>query len=176
MARKITLAESQSLPDFLTNEAFVLMFGSIPGESDTKRLMLQCKTAPIPAETVESLEGQIAGYKKHQSGIRTWSGTLSVSFLETKDMAVLKRLRTWQQFCRGTQTGISVGYSEDYTRTGEVTVFDSTGKVATTCKIYKMFPTEIPEVSLDSSGSAAAVEVSVTFSFDYCDYGEETQL
>ena len=174
MATRIQLAEIQSLPDVLTNESFVLMFGSIPGESENKRLTLQCQSAVIPGTTNNKVSSTLAGFTRHQSGTRTWQGTMSVTFLETKDMAVLSRLRTWDQYCRGTQSGVSIGYSEDYTVDGELTVFDSTGAKSTSCKIYNMFPTDVPDITLDSSGQAAAVTVSVTFSYDYAEYEEGT--
>lgn len=176
MVKKIEQSEIQALPDALTNEAYTLVFGSIPGSSDSRRLTLQCKTFQMPAFTNEKVEVMLAGYQKRQSGTNTNTGSISSTFLETKDMAVLSLLRTWMQNARGTYTNSSIGYSDTYTRTGELTVFDSTGAVSTTCKIFKMWPSEISEIALDSSNPAQAVEVSVTWSYDYCEYGEQTTL
>lgn len=172
MAVKISRDEISSLPDALTNEAFTLMWGNIPGESDNRRLTLQCKTAEVPEETNEVINIMLAGFQKRQSGTSTNTGTFPVTFMETSDMAISKRLRGWKQYARGLRTNSSVGYSENYSRTGELTIFDSTGKVASVVKIYKMWPSTINSISLDASNPASAVDVSCVFTFEYFENSE----
>ena len=104
MAVKIKQDEIQNLPDALTGESYVLMFGSIPGSSDNRRLTLQCKTCTIPAITNNTVEIQLAGFQKRQSGTNTNAGTFTCTFMETHDMAISSRLRTWLQYTRGTTT------------------------------------------------------------------------
>lgn len=176
MAVKIKQDEILNLPDALTNEAFLLMFADIPGSSENRRLSLQCKTCQIPALTNETIQIQLAGYQKRQSGTNTNTGTFSCTFMETHDMAISSRLRTWMQHCRGTTTNSSIGYSEDYNRTATLTVFDTTGAESAVYTIYGVSPQEISEVGLDSSNSAAAVEISCTFRYNYCIYGDSTTL
>lgn len=176
MVQRIQRDEINSLPDALTNDAFTVMFGSIPGESDTRRLTLQSQSVQEPEETNETITTMLAGFQKRQSGTNTNQGTFQVTFLETVDMAVLSRIRTWKQFCRGTTTGSSVGYSQDYTRTAELTVFDTSGAVSKTVTIYKCFPSNIDSITYDSANSAQAVVVTVTFTYDYAVFGEATTL
>ena len=176
MAVKIKHDEIQNLPDALTGESYVLMFGSIPGNSENRRLTLQCKTCTIPALTNNTVEIQLAGYQKRQSGTNTNAGTFTCTFMETHDMAVSSRLRSWLQYTRGTTTNSSIGYSEDYSRTATLTVFDTTGKEAATYTIYKVAPAEISDVTLDASQNAAAMEISCTFRYDYCIYGDSVTL
>lgn len=176
MVKKITRDEIQNLPDVLTNEAFVLLFDSIPGSSDGKRLTLQCKNCTIPALTNDTITIQLAGFQKRQSGTNTNGGKINCTFTETHDMAISSRLRTWMQYCRGTTTNSSIGYSEDYSRTATLTVFDTTGKEAATYTLYKVSPEEVSDVSLDSSASASPVEIACTFRYDYCIYGDSQTL
>ena len=91
-------------------------------------------------------------------------------------MAISSRLRTWQQYCRGTTTNSGIGYSEDYNRTATLTVFDTTGKEAAVYTIYGMSPQEISDISLDSTSSASAIEISCTFRYNYCVYGDSKTL
>lgn len=176
MAVKIKQDEIQNLPDALTGESYVLMFGSIPGSSDNRRLTLQCKTCTIPAITNNTVEIQLAGFQKRQSGTNTNSGTFTCTFMETHDMAISSRLRTWLQYTRGTTTNSSIGYSEDYSRTATLTVFDTAGNESATYTIYKVSPQEIGEVALNSAGNAEAIEISCTFRYDYCIYGDSVTL
>lgn len=176
MSVKIERDEIENLPDMLTNESFVLMFGSIPGESENRRLSLQCKTCQIPEEQNDTIDFRLAGYQKRQSGTNSNGGTFACTFSETHDMAVSKRIRTWYQHCRATTTNNSNGYSADYSRTAELTVFDTAGNVSATYKIYKVSPASIDAVSLDSSGSATPVDISVTFRYDYCEFGDSETL
>jgi len=176
MVVKIKQDEIQNLPDALTGESFVLLFGSIPGNSDTRRLALQCKTCQIPALSNETITIQLAGYQKRQSGTNTNDGTFTCTFNETHDMAISNRLRTWMQYCRGTTSNSSMGYSEDYGRTATLNVFDTAGNLSATYTIYKVSPQAIDAIALDSSQNAQAVEVSCTFRYDYCEYGDSITL
>lgn len=176
MVVKIKQDEILNLPDALTNEAFVLMFADVPGSSENRRLSLQCKTCQIPALNNETITVQLAGFQKRQSGTNTNDGTFTCTFMETHDMAISSRLRTWQQYCRGTTTNSSIGYSEDYNRTATLTVFDTTGAESATYTIYGISPQSVDAVSLDSSANAAAVEVSCTFRYNYCIYGDSQTL
>lgn len=176
MATRITRDEINALPDMLTNDAFVLTFGSIPGETENRRLSLQCKAMTIPGEQNATIEQMIAGFQIRQSGTRKNSGTFTATFVETYDMAVLKRLRNWKQHVRGTRTGSSIGYSQDYSVNALLEVFDTAGNKATSCTIYKVFPSDIPDINLDSGNDATAVEVQVTFTYNYPDYEEATLL
>lgn len=172
MVQRIQRDEINSLPDALTTESFTLLFGSIPGESDTRRLTLQCQSVQEPEETNETITNMLAGFQKRQSGTNTNQGTFTVTFLETVDMAVLSRIRTWKQYARGTNTGSSIGYSEQYTRTANLTVFDTTGAAVKEVQIYKCFPSNIEAITYDSSNAAASVVVTVTFTYDYAIFGE----
>ena len=173
---RILRDEINALPDALTNDAFVLTFGSIPGETENRRLALQCQTFQLPEETNNPIEEMLAGFQKRQSGTRTNQGTISATFLETHDMAVLTRLRTWSQNARGTQSGSSVGYSQDYTVNGLLEVYDTAGNLSTSCTIYNMFPSNIDAIELNSSANAEAIKVSVTFTYNYAIYAEGTTL
>jgi hypothetical protein len=167
MVTRIEREEIAALPDTLTNESFLVVFGSIPGSSDTKPLTLLCNKCSFPRESLGRIETRIAGFIKRQAGMQENDGTWTLTFVETIDMAVLSRLRTWKEQCRGKRSGVSVGYSEDYSTSVEVTIFDSTGAKADSGKYYKVFPIEIPEVNFDSTQTGQAIEVAVQFSYDY---------
>lgn len=174
--KRIQRSEINALPDFLTDGNFVLMFGSIPGSASTKRLALQCKSTSIPGETVERLSEQLSGYDKGQAGNRDWSHTFSVTFAETKDLEISSKFRAWMQYCRGTQSGSSVGDSSSYTVNVEVYVFDSAGNQVKTTTIYKVFPTEFPETTFQGGINQAIVESSITFGFDYASNSEVAEF
>jgi hypothetical protein len=176
MVKRITQNEINSLPDFLTNAEFVMMFGSIPGMSSTKRLTLQCKSTAIPGETVERVSETLAGFEKGQAGGRTWSHTLSVTFAETRDLQISKAFRTWMQMCRGTKSGSSMGYSKDYQVDVDIYVFDTAGEMVKSCTIYGVQPTEFPEIGLEGGTSHAVVNVAITFGYNYSSNDENTEL
>ena len=66
MVQRIQRDEINSLPDALTTESFTLLFGSIPGESDTRRLTLQCQSVQEPEETNETITNMLAGIQKYK--------------------------------------------------------------------------------------------------------------
>jgi len=167
MVQRISRDEINALPDMLTNESFIALFGTIPGSTDNRRLMLQCTKCTFPERAIAQLEATIATFKRYQAGPSTTGGTFDITFNETTDLLVYSKLKTWMEICRGTRTGLSMGYSDSYSIDLPITIFDSTGKEVVVGTYYKVFPTRIPEVSLDSSGTGNVIELNIQFSYDY---------
>jgi len=167
MVTRITRDEINALPDMLTNESFVALFGTIPGSTDNKRLTLQCTKCSFPSKSIAALEATIATFKRYQAGPVETGGEFRITFNETTDFVVYSKFKTWMEMCHGTNNGVSAGYTDSYSITLPITIFDSTGKEVVVGTYYKVFPKSLPEISLDSSGSGEVVSIDVTFSYDY---------
>ena len=162
----VTLDEINEQTDAMDSEHFQMLFGSIPGSSDTRPLSINCQTAVIPGITVEPIEVALHGHTVRFRGKQTFSGTFSIGFVENSAYEIQRRLRAWKESVVGTNTATSQGYKNQYAVTCELQVFDTTGVVADQLKIFGVFPSEVPEVQLDGQSSQVML-IQPTFSFDY---------
>jgi hypothetical protein len=163
---KPTLSEVASavLDPFLSDN-FTLNFASVPGGANAIPLLMQCQSAPKPGKTVAAVEVQLFGYTFEHAGNATFGHSLSVTYVENRQLQIIKILEDWNTFCRNplTQTG---NYKADYTRNGILTLYDQTGAAVSEYSIFNCWPTEVPELSLDGT-SSNVITVGSTFQYDY---------
>jgi len=162
----VTLDEVNQQPDAMDSEHFKVLFGDIPGAGDSRPMTINCQTAVIPGFTIEQMEVGLHSHTVRYVGKRTFSGTMSIGFVENSAMDIQRRLRTWAEFAKGTLSGSAQGYKSDYAKTIEVQVMDITGKTVDVLSVYGVFPTDVPEIQLDGQSSQAML-VQASFSYDY---------
>lgn len=163
-------ANIQSLPDAAQTWNFDLRFPSIPGSSlSAEQLTFKCKTATLPASSIEPVKIELHGVAKQESGRATYEHTYTAVFLETIDYTTLTAFRQWRDYQRSWKRNTGTN-SSAYKVRGELDVYDNAGALVKTMVLVGSFPTSINEVQYDGAQSAA-VEMTVTFSFDYIDDG-----
>lgn len=156
------------IDDILSNDAYLVEFASVVGGGGKSfDLALRCRNVPIPATTVEPIEVEIHGFKlmfrgRRRHGENDWA----LQFIETKNSVVVTALRTWAEYCAGTDSGNSSGYKKDYSTTADLTVFDTMGKVSQKYRLYNVWCRGLDEYTLDSSNQEAA-NFTGHFSYDY---------
>lgn len=165
MSRPLSLSQVMSIPDILDQTRYLMSFGSIPGGGESRSLSIKCFNCTIPGMSNEAFEAMMGGVPSvNFRGRPIMNSPISLSFYEDSRMLTLSRLRTWSQMCAGSESGNSQGYIDEYSVTAKLFVFDTTGEIAAEHKIYRMYPVEIPEITL-SSESSAPVQVQTSFRF-----------
>lgn len=144
-------------------------------------LKIRCKSATLPASTIEQVTAELYGYKLHYPGMATFGGTMSVEYVEDNTMFITKVLRAWQDLARkfSTQSGHFKGKSSKsknvaphmvgsagYATNGELSVFKPDGSLSAKFIISTMWPMEVSEFPFDGS-AANHLSCTVTFSYDY---------
>lgn len=170
MAR-ISFQEVAALPDVMDVIAYEIIFGSIPGGTNSRGLTLRSKDANIPGISNEKFSVTLHGHTRHFRGRATPSGTWATTFVETVDMYTWRTLWRWHQRVVGLRSGNSEGYLADYSVTAQLNVYDTTGAKSYSGLIYELFPQEVPDVQVSGEASAA-MNVPVTWSFSLIDYDE----
>lgn len=168
---RATLDAQDNMPDPLTVEGFRLTLANVPGSPglDIERnVALNCTQFVIPGITINKFEQRFPGGHKLNYGTTiTHAGTAAAQFIERVDASVLAWLRPWQEFVRGTRSGSSGGYKKDYSTTGRMEVFDTTGRTAIEITVHNMFPGEFPESSFDTTSDGQGLLYTVPFSYDW---------
>lgn len=164
MARP-TLEEIQGLTDPLQTDSFELLFGNIPGGLSAGSLRLRCQQISRPGHTNEQAQLELHGQKLNFAGRKTYSGTLSATFTEHSDGVTARILEQWSELCKGTNTGKSAGYKQEYAVNADLIIYDVTGSIVETVTIEGIWPTEVSELQLDGQSTQIALYQS-QFSYD----------
>lgn len=163
---RITLSQVQSLDDIIMTDAFEFLLGNVPGGGNTQNLTLLCRSAVVAGNSNEAQEVALHGYVRKFRGKKMFPRTLAVTYSETVNFEAHRILRNWLEYCAGTSSGNSQGYSNDYSVTAEMRIYDTTGALVDTTTYYKVFPQEIQDVQTQGD-SGTPLEVSATFNYDY---------
>ena len=137
-------------------------------------MRIQCKTATIPGLQNEAQDITIHGFKVSTAGRTVFSNTLSVGYIESRDLLVQRALKNWVNSVRDFRTQKSVG-KQKYAVGGQLLIYDETGTVSTVMYLHNCFCAEVQDVSLDGS-SANIVDVSATFRYDFADESDSSTL
>jgi hypothetical protein len=162
MART-SITDLESVKDPLQTWNWDLLLPNIPGSNLGRDLTIKCVSAAVPGSTVEQVPVEAHGMKLNFAGRRTWSGTWTATFFETRDAGTRAAFTAWLEFSRSWQNN-SGAYKEDYAVTGSLVLYDDLPQVVKTVRIRGLFVQDLAEVALDQS--SGVITYSVTFSFD----------
>lgn len=166
MART-SLANVLALQDAAQSWNFDLFFPTIPGGGDNQKLTYKCKTTELPASNIEPVKIELHGVAKQEAGRATYDHTFTATFMETVDYATYMTFRRWRDYMRSWKNN-SGSNSAAYKVNLELDVYDNAGNVVQTVLMAGAFPTAVGTVNFSGSESTA-IEISMTFSFDYVD-------
>lgn len=165
MARP-NLTDLESVKDPLQTWNWSLLLPNIPGSNLGRDLTIKCVSSAIPGSTVEQVPVEAHGMKLNFAGRRTWSGTWTATFFETRDAGTRAAFVSWLELTRSWENNTG-SYKEDYAVTGSLELYDDLPQVVKTIKIRGLFVQDLSEVSLDQT--SGVITYSVTFSFDRTD-------
>lgn len=95
--------------EYATMYQWNLYFTSFPNVGSypaTEDLNLRCLTAELPNFTDQKIKTTIRGHSTHQSGIKEYTSTLTLTFVETIDNTIAELLREWEEACTESNTGV----------------------------------------------------------------------
>lgn len=162
----MSLTRQESAPDNLDNARFELLLGTIPGGGSTTNFTLGITTTSYPGWGNETWEAPVNGHIRKFRGRKTYPRTLSVTYNDFVTFENTTKLRQWNEFIVGTDSGNSSGYRVDYSINADLIVYDVTGVAIDDTTMWKMFLNDLPDVTVDGQASAGFT-ATCTFSYDY---------
>lgn len=107
--------EIRKIGQFATYHRWNIQFTKLPNGSNISAndLNLRAISTDIPGYTVENTEIMIRGHKVNQPSIKTYGGTISMTFVEGVDAAVMQFLANWAAQQWDPVTGVQ-GNRDDY--------------------------------------------------------------
>jgi hypothetical protein len=118
----------------------------------------------VPGSQVDQVGVEAHGVKLNFAGRRTWSGTWSATFFESRSSSTRSAFVQWLEFMRSWKNNAGT-YKQDYSVTAEVAMYDDLPQVVKRIRLYGLFPQSLEDVSLDNA--SGVVQYQVTFSYDW---------
>lgn len=165
--KRHTLEDISQIKDPLQTYNFGLIIPNVPGGGDSFQLTLRAQGTVIPGITIEPALVALRGLELQYAGRPVYSHALPISHLEARDMKTRQAFMRWFYIARDFRGGAAVGtYKETYATTVDVELYDDTGKVIRTIRLFGCFPTALEDLQTESQGSNVAI-MSGTLSYDY---------
>lgn len=163
---RVTYNQVNSVGDVLDQVAFEWLLGAIPGAlSNTGDLTLRCQNVQLPGFSNEAFEVALHGFTIKYRGRKNYERSLTATYIEKGDFSIYRNLKRWDEYIAGSNTGNSRGYKAEYSILTALRVYDTVGAMVNEHRIEGTFIQDLQSVTLDGT-SSAAVNISVTFSYD----------
>lgn len=164
MAR-VGLADINSLPDPLQSYQMEWYIPTIPGAGDGKGLKIRCRSFPIPGEQKDDVEVTLHGVTLKYAGRTTYSHDMALTFIETRDVYVMTRLKGWLAYSRDIINTAGT-YKSQYAATSFIYMYDDALNVVSTVKLFNSFLKTMDDITTDGTASTP-LEVNATISYDW---------
>jgi hypothetical protein len=128
-------------------------------------LSLSCRSATVPASTIEAIQVEHRGFRCSYPGRRMSSNSVTVEFMESQALVLSMFFTAWLDIARD----INDGTSDVELRKGRMSLllFRNDGEQSGGYSYYGVWPTEVGDMSLNGQ-SSDIVPLSVTFAYDLC--------
>ncbi len=165
-----SLDEIRGVTDFATMYRWNLHFLKLPtvgfaGIVASNALNIRCESVELPRQTGQKITVNIRGHQVHQPGIYNYSGTLTVTFVETVDNTIQHLIKGWQEACWEPKTGTQKPKKE----TEGILLMELLNSDDTPRWGYKIEGVFLDDFDLGGTLDGASSDVirpSLTFSFD----------
>lgn len=164
MPAPLTLSRVSTTTDIMDQGRFLVLFGSVPGSSDTDGLTIRCFNAVIPGMSTEVMEVPMHGYTLRFRGRRIHTSPATFAFWENSQMDTYDVMYNWLEDVVGIESGNSNGYLADYSVQTQISKFDTAGVEAKRFTLDNTFPQEITDLNLsDESSTPLQVQVQLSY-------------
>ena len=161
---RTSLQDVRGLPDIFQTWNFDLFLPSIPGGGDTRSITLKTQTTSVPVSTIDPVDVPLHGVNLQFAGRQTFTHTLQMTVLETRDMTTRDAFRLWQEYARSQQSN-SGNYKSAYAITAELVLYDDVPSPVKSIFLQGCWCTAVGDLALDGSSSTPG-SYEITLQFD----------
>ena len=166
----IDIEALRALPDYAMATKWDVTFVTLPavgafGFPLSESLNLRCDSIELPKASNQKFEVMVRGHKTFHSGILDYGNTMTLTFNETVDSAIMTFCKAWRELTHASRTGKSFKKA-DIEATLLIVLYDNEGKARAKYTIYGAFWESDDFGTLDGT-SSEGMKPSLTLSFDY---------
>lgn len=132
-------------------------------------LKFSVKAATFPAATVGDLAVNYMGRVIHWYGDRQYAGTWATTCILDGQWKIFNAIYAWNQGMGGANRIVSedLNMHQHFKCDAFVTAYSTDGQAAHSIMLKGLWPQDIGEISMDWSSTDAAVDLAVTWVYDY---------
>jgi hypothetical protein len=139
---------------------------------DSELLSFRAESARIPGVTLDSTDNRIHGYDPRQKfATNVHFSDISVTFIETADLAIYKTFTKWINGIFNFDSGVSgkptysVAYKDDYAVTVQIWIYNAQNNLLSIVNLIDAFPLAVSDSRLDWSEHNQILKTNVTFAY-----------
>lgn len=139
------------------------------GTEQATMLKFSVKSAVFPAATVGDLQVNYMGRVVHWYGDRAYGGTWATTCILDGNWKIFNALYAWNQGMGGANRIVSedLNMHGNFKHDAFITAYSTDGQVAHRIMLKGLWPQELGDITMDWSTTDNAVDLSVTWVYDY---------
>lgn len=132
-------------------------------------LKFSVKNAPFPEATVGDISVNYMGRVVHFYGDRSYGGDWATTIILDGNWAIYDDIYAWNQAMNGANRIISehINSHNNFKVDAYITAYTTNGDISRRALIHGLWPKSIAEISMDWTSTDSAVDLSVTWTYDY---------
>ncbi len=141
----------------------------VDGNKVPYMLKFGVKNAPFPGSTVGDLAVNYMGRVVHWYGDRQYGGTWATTCILDGNWEIFNAIYAWNQGMGGANRIVSEDINDHwhFKHNAYVTAYTSSGDIAHRVMLVGLWPQDMAEISMDWSSADTAVDLAVTWVYDY---------
>lgn len=136
----------------------------VPSLPDKSRFLF--KATDIPGGNIGEVLFNYQGTQAKFAGDKTFNDW-TVTLVLDEDYAGFNEIEAWHNLIRENGTGLGANNHNQYKKDCFVTHYSVNGEVISRYKLIGAWPQTIPEVPLDWASTDQAMEIQITFKYDW---------
>lgn len=132
-------------------------------------LKFSVKNAPFPEATVGDITVNYMGRTVHFYGDRSYGGDWATTVILDGTWSVYDDIYAWNQAMNGANRIVSehINSHTNFKVNAYITAYSTDGQISRRAILHGLWPKSIAEISMDWTSTDSAVDLSVTWTYDY---------
>ena len=137
---------------------------NMPGGGDIDSVRTRCVISEMPNVASEPITVDWRAMKFKVAGKMNYGHTITLTFLESEDVKIIKALYNWRALVIDPATGTG-GQPNNYKADAYLELLDTQGSVYLDIRLIGSYPEDVPTIGLDMS-STDLIKPTLTLSYD----------
>ena len=136
----------------------------VPGLPDKARFLI--KSSSLPGATLGEIPIKYQGVEAKFAGDKTFADW-EVTLILDEDYAGFNEIEAWHNLIKENDSGIGANNHSQYKKNCNLIHYSQSGEVIATYKLNGAWPKVIPDTPVSWDNVDTAMEINITFSYDW---------
>lgn len=161
------IQETAQMTDPAKGFMFELIFENLLGSRGItgEQIELRAQSYTFPGESMSTTSMAIAGYDRHDAGLKSRGGDWTTSIIETQNYDAINRFEDWLTIMHDFNSGIT-GFTSEYKIDIQINALNAKKSAVVKRKLRRAWPKTIGNYTFGPKDDKA-LNLSVTWRFDW---------